>query len=48
MSTLSIMTLAEEGSEFQVLGAGISVIILNLGMYVATPAIVAIKLKNKF
>jgi len=47
MSTLSIMTLAEEGSEFQVLGAGISVIILNLGMYVAAPAIVAIKLKNK-
>jgi hypothetical protein len=29
------------------LGAGISVIILNLGMYVAAPAIVAIKLKNK-
>ncbi len=47
MSTLSIMTLAQEGSEFQVLSAGISVIMLNLGMYVAAPAIVAIKLKNK-
>jgi len=47
MSTLSIMTLAEEESEFQVLSAGISVIMLNLGMYVAAPAIIGIKLKNK-
>jgi hypothetical protein len=47
MSTLSIMSLAEEESEFQVLSAGISVIMLNLGMYVAAPAIVAFKLKNK-
>ena len=36
--TLSIMTLADEGSEFQVLGLGISVIMLNLGIYVAAPA----------
>ena len=47
MSTLSIMTLAQEESEFQVLSAGISVIMLNLGMYVAAPAIVVFKLKNK-
>jgi hypothetical protein len=47
MSTLSIMTLAQEESEFQVLSAGISVITLNLGMYVAAPAIVVFKLKNK-
>lgn len=47
MSTLSIMTLAEEGNDSQVLGLGLSVIALNLGMYVAAPAIVAIKLKNK-
>jgi hypothetical protein len=47
MSTLSIMTLAQEESEFQVLSAGISVIMLNLGIYVAAPAIVVFKLKNK-
>lgn len=40
LSTLSIMTLADEGSESQVLGLGISVIALNLGMYIAAPAAV--------
>ena len=40
ISTLSIMTLAEKGSESQVLGLGISVIVLNLGMYLAAPAII--------
>lgn len=39
ISTLSIMTLAEDGSESQVMGLGISVIALNLGMYIAAPAI---------
>ncbi len=39
ISTLSILTLAEEGSESQVLGLGISVIALNLGMYVAAPTV---------
>ncbi len=40
LSTLSIMTLAEESSESSVLGLGISVIALNLAIYVAAPAIV--------
>ena len=40
VSTLSIMTLADGGSEAEVLGLGISVIALNLGMYVAAPALV--------
>ena len=40
ISTLSIMTLANGGSEIEVLGLGISVIALNLGMYIATPATV--------
>jgi len=39
ISTLSIMTLAEDGNESQVLGLGISVIVLNLGMYIAVPVI---------
>jgi len=37
ISSLSIMTLAEQGSESQVLGLGIFIIALNLGMYIATP-----------
>ncbi len=42
ISTLSIMTLAEPGSEAQVLGLGISVIILNLAIYIAAPTLVGI------
>ena len=40
ISTLSIMTLAENGNDAEVLGLGISVIALNLGMYIAAPAAV--------
>jgi hypothetical protein len=40
MSSLSLMTLAEDGNEAQVLGLGISVIALNLGLYLAAPAVV--------
>ena len=43
VSTLSIMTLAQDGSEAEVLGLGISVIALNLGMYVAAPALIGFK-----
>ena len=43
ISTLSIMTLAEDGSDAQVLGLGISVIALNLGMYIAAPTIIGFK-----
>ena len=46
VSTLSIMTFAEEGSESHVLGLGLSVIALNLGMYVAAPTIAILKLKQ--
>lgn len=38
LSSLGVMALADPGSEYQVLGYGISVIALNLGMYVAAPA----------
>jgi len=40
LSTLSIMTLADEGSESQVLGLGISVIVLNFGMYIIAPTLI--------
>ena len=48
VSTLSIMTLAEDGSEVEVLGLGISVIALNLGMYIAAPAFIGFKVHNHF
>jgi hypothetical protein len=44
LSSLSIMTLAEDGSEAQVLGLGISVIVLNLGMYIVAPTVVGFKI----
>ena len=47
LSTLSIMTLADEGSEAHVLGLGISVIALNLGMYIAAPTAVAFVVKRR-
>lgn len=43
VSTLSIMTLADDGSEEEVLGLGLSVIALNLGMYIAAPALIGFK-----
>ncbi|PIY90178.1 MAG: hypothetical protein COY74_02890 [Nitrosopumilales archaeon CG_4_10_14_0_8_um_filter_34_8] len=43
ISVLSIMTLAEEGSEFQVITLGISTIGLVVGIYVITPIVVGFK-----
>ena len=37
IASLSIMTLADSGSEVEVLGFGISVIALNLGLYIVAP-----------
>ena len=46
LSTLAIMENAD--SESEVLGLGLSVIALNLGMYLGVPAIVVIGIKRKF
>ena len=46
ISSLSLMEGAD--SESEVLGIGLSVIALNLGMYLAVPAIVAIGIRKKF
>ena len=46
LSTLAIMENAE--SESEVLGLGLSVITLNLGMYVGLPAIVIISIRKNF
>ena len=45
LSTLSVMSYAETESE--VLGYGIGVILMNLGMYVAAPAMLFYQIKNK-
>jgi|GEM_PF-6859590 len=42
------MTLVDEGSESQVLGLGFSVIVLNLVIYVAAPAIVGFVVTKHF
>jgi len=47
ISTLSIMTLAEDGNDAEVLGLGISVIALNLGMYIAAPALVGFTVSKR-
>ena len=47
VSTLSIMTLVDSGSEIEILGLGISVIALNLGMYIAAPALVGITIRRQ-
>jgi len=47
ISTLSIMILAEDGNELQVLGLGISVIVLNLGMYLAVPVIAGFAINKR-
>ena len=46
LSTLSIMTLAEDGSEAKVLGLGLSIIVLNIGMYFVVPAMIIHRLKK--
>ena len=46
LSTLAIMENAE--SESEVLGLGLSVITLNLGMYIGAPTIVIISIRKIF
>ena len=47
ITTLSIMTLADTGSEVEVLGYGISVIALNLAMYIAAPPVIVWQIKKR-
>lgn len=47
ITSLSIMTFAEQGSELQVLGLGLAIILLNIGIYIIAPAITICKLKSK-
>ena len=47
LSTLSVMTLADQGSESQVVALGLSVIALNLGLYIAAPAVTVWQIKKR-
>jgi hypothetical protein len=48
VSSLSILNYVDMDSESEVLGYGISLILLNIGMYAGIPAIVIIGIKRKF
>ena len=48
VSSLSILNYVNMDSETEVLGYGISLIALNLVMYVGIPAIVIVGIKKKF
>jgi len=47
ITTLSIMTLADENSEFDVIFLGISTIGLIIGMYVVTPVVLVWKVRKR-
>ncbi|GKS67333.1 hypothetical protein YTPLAS73_08800 [Nitrosarchaeum sp.] len=47
ISSLSVLSLSDD-SEFMIVGLGLSVILLNIGMYFVVPTIVIVKLKKKF
>ena len=48
ITSLSILNYVDMDSEVEVLGYGISLILLNVGMYFGIPAIVILKIKKKF
>ena len=48
ISSLSILNYVDMDSESEVLGYGISLILLNIGMYAGIPAIVIFGIKKKF
>jgi len=48
ITSLSILNYVDMDSEESVLGYGISLILLNVGMYFVAPAIVIIQLKKRF
>jgi len=48
ISSLSILNYVEMNSETEVLGYGISLILLNVGMYFVAPAIVLVRIRKKF
>jgi hypothetical protein len=48
ISSLSVLNYVDMDSEESVLGYGISLIILNLGMYLGVPAVVIVGIRKRF
>ena len=48
LGSLSILNYVEIDSDQEVLGYGISIILLNIGMYFVAPAIIIFKIRSKF
>ncbi|MEO2265343.1 MAG: CFI-box-CTERM domain-containing protein, partial [Nitrosopumilus sp.] len=48
ISRLSILNYVEMDSESSVLGYGISLILLNIGMYLGVPVVIVIGIRKKF
>ena len=48
ISSLSILNYVDMDSEIEILGYGISLILLNVGMYVGIPAIVIVGIRKRF
>lgn len=48
LSTMSILSYADIDSEQELLGYGIGIILLNIGIYFVMPAIIIVKIKNRF
>ena len=48
LSTMSILNYVDIDSEQEMLGYGIGVILLNVGMYFVIPAVIIVKIKNRF
>ena len=46
ISSLSILNYVDMDSEVEVLGYGISLIILNVGMYIGIPAVVIMRIRK--
>lgn len=47
IASLSIMTLAEDGNDVQVASLGLSVIALNIGLYIAVPVVVGLTIHKR-
>jgi peptidyl-prolyl cis-trans isomerase B (cyclophilin B) len=47
ISSLSILNYVEMDSESEVLGYGVSLILLNVGMYLGIPAVVIVGIKKR-
>ncbi|MEM3065674.1 MAG: fibronectin type III domain-containing protein [Candidatus Nitrosotenuis sp.] len=47
LSTLSILSYVDSGSEYEMLVYGVGIILLNVGMYFVAPAIIIMKLRQK-